>query len=108
LILGVAVMAWRGRQGRGAAVALLGLLVFQALLGRWTVVLGLAPPIVAGHLIGGLAVLAALWWLVLGSFADPGDRSPSGADPDLVRPGWLRSLALVGLALLTVQIALGG
>ncbi len=109
LILVVAVNAWRRHRARVAGSALLGLLVFQALLGMWTVTLKLEPLIVVGHLIGGLAILSVLWWLVLD---DALATSIGGAQaPVLVRdlrPVFLKTLALVGLGVLLAQIALGG
>lgn len=40
---------------------LLGLIVFQALLGMWTVTLKLHPSIVTLHLVGGFSTLSLLW-----------------------------------------------
>jgi cytochrome c oxidase assembly protein subunit 15 len=47
------------------AFVLLSLIVFQALLGMWTVTLLLKPLIVTGHLLGGLTTFALLLWLWL-------------------------------------------
>ena len=104
-ILWLAVMAWRRRSDPGQAVALpsvlLLLVVFQALLGMWTVTLLLYPAVVTAHLIFGLSTLSLLWWLSsrgLGLYRDgalPTDR-------------WLRPLAALALLLVIVQIALGG
>jgi cytochrome c oxidase assembly protein subunit 15 len=77
---------------------LLALLVLQALLGMWTVTLLLKPLIVTLHLLGGLATLALLWWLAL----PPARRELKAAE----RP--VRRLATAGVAVLVVQIALGG
>jgi cytochrome c oxidase assembly protein subunit 15 len=109
LILAIAAGAWRKRRGRGFALALLGLVVFQAMLGMWTVTLALKPAIVTAHLIGGLAVLAALWWLVLET-ASPAsvDRPRASASRGVSSLRALRFLALAGLGALTAQIALGG
>jgi len=56
LVLAIAVLGWRGRRetngSPGLPVALLGLIVFQALLGMWTVTLLLKPLIVSAHLLG--------------------------------------------------------
>ena len=99
--LGLLVMAcafglWR--RGRGTTAAILVLLVvFQALLGMWTVTRRLAPLTVTGHLLGGMSLLALLWWLAL----DAGAAAPS-------RPRrHLFPLAAAALALLFAQIALG-
>ncbi len=74
------------------------LVVFQGLLGMWTVTLLLKPAIVSAHLVGGLTTMALLWWLALRV-----DRTTRSATE-----GGLRSLALFGLAVLAMQILLGG
>lgn len=84
------------------AAALAALVMFQALLGMWTVTLLLKPLVVVAHLLGGLSVLALLWWLWLRS--GPSAPLPS----EHVYPAALRRLAMAGLAVLLVQIALGG
>lgn len=69
LVLILAVMAWRNRHDPDQPVVLplvlLGLVIFQALLGMWTVTLLLKPLIVSAHLLGGFATLALLLLLVL-------------------------------------------
>lgn len=101
LILVIAYLAWRREHGlnRGVALALVGLVVFQGLLGMWTVTLLLKPYIVSAHLLGGLATLALLVWLA--------SRLNQRAAP---RPGSGLPSALAGLALAAVvaQITLGG
>ena len=102
-ILALAVIAVRNRR-RGAGgpvalpVALVALVALQAALGAWTVTLRLQPAVVVAHLLGGMAVLGLLWRLGLG-------LSPRAARP---RPGWVRPAAAVGIAVLALQIALGG
>jgi cytochrome c oxidase assembly protein subunit 15 len=76
-------------------VALVGL---QALLGMWTVTLLLKPLIVVMHLAGGLATLSLLGWLAIRSDRTTRPSQESG----------LRNLARIGLAVLIVQILLGG
>jgi cytochrome c oxidase assembly protein subunit 15 len=70
----------------------------QGALGALTVTLLLKPLIVTAHLLGGLTTLGLLWWLSL----HPERRQLSA------REAGLRKYALVGLAALIVQIALGG
>ena len=41
------------------------LVIFQALLGMWTVTWLLAPIVVTTHLLGGMILLSLLWWLTL-------------------------------------------
>jgi cytochrome c oxidase assembly protein subunit 15 len=84
------------RQPWRVPLALVGLVIFQGLLGMWTVTLLLKPIIVVGHLFGGLATLALLFWLARGQPA----RLP--ATPAV------KGLAVVATAVLVLQIALGG
>lgn len=102
LILAIAIIAWRRRR-RGTPVVLpvviAMLVVLQALLGMWTVTLLLKPLIVVAHLLGGMILLALLVWLAL---------AHSRAPPVLPHPHRLRRFAGLALAVLLVQIALGG
>jgi cytochrome c oxidase assembly protein subunit 15 len=101
LVLALAVTAWRRRHESGQPVALptflLGLIIFQALLGMWTVTLLLKPLVVMLHLLGGMATLAILFWLA---------RRPEPLT--LPADSSLRRFALFGLVILGLQIALGG
>jgi cytochrome c oxidase assembly protein subunit 15 len=105
LVLTLAALAWRNRrdpaQPLALPLALLGLIIFQSLLGMWTVTWQLKPVVVMGHLLGGLATLGLLAWLVLRQ----GHYGQGGRAVDVQG---LRKPALLGLALLVVQIALGG
>ncbi|HEU0223903.1 MAG TPA: COX15/CtaA family protein [Steroidobacteraceae bacterium] len=102
LVLALAAMSvWNRRdpaQPRVLPWLLLGLLVFQALLGMWTVTLLLKPLIVTLHLLGGLATLGLLWWLAL----PPERRELKAAE----RP--VRRLAIVAAVVVLAQISLGG
>lgn len=81
------------------AVALLFVIVcLQAALGALTVTLLLKPLIVTAHLLGGLTTLGLLWWLSLA----PPTRQPAERDTAV------QKFALAGLAVLVLQIALGG
>lgn len=105
LVLGIALLAWRGRgasdAGSGLPTLLLGLVVFQALLGMWTVTQLLKPLVVTAHLLGGMATLSLLLWLWLRERGRIGHVYHARIDH-------LRSGALFGLALVVTQIALGG
>ena len=79
-------------------VALVALVIFQGLLGMWTVTLLLKPLIVVLHLIGGLTTLSLLAWLAM----------KKGDSPHMSPFPPLRTLAGVGLLVLALQIALGG
>jgi cytochrome c oxidase assembly protein subunit 15 len=98
LLVLLAVLAWRLRRSHWLASAIVALVLFQATLGKWTVTMLLKPAIVAAHLLGGMAILALLCWLVLSLYRD------STAAP--MRP--LRTWSALALVALTVQIALGG
>jgi len=102
LILALAIMAVKNRklpnQPVWLPVALVGLVIFQALLGMWTVTLLLKPVIVMLHLLGGLTIVALLWWLVLKSGKKQAALSGNTGKVALV----------LGLILLIGQIGLGG
>lgn len=100
MVLGLAVSAWRRGAGRGLATATVLLVMFQAALGMWTVTLLLKPVVVMGHLLGGFTVLSLLWLGYLNARSFVPERRAA--------PGYLRRLALLGIAVLVVQIALGG
>ncbi|NCP65111.1 MAG: heme A synthase [Paraglaciecola sp.] len=80
---------------------LLCLVAFQGMLGMWTVTLNLLPAVVMGHLLGGFSVLSCLFLLYLRLTPY---RIPGG-DHRMRRFG---KYALLGIVILTTQIALGG
>ena len=100
ICVALAAVAWRNRAAAGQPVrlplALVGVVVFQGLLGMWTVTLLLKPVIVMAHLLGGLTTLGILFWLA---------RGPTGK-ATLAPP--LRRLAAAAAAVVVAQIALGG
>ena len=102
MILAITVLAWAGRPApriRLLTGGLLLLVMFQALLGMWTVTLLLKPFIVALHLLGGMAIIGLLHWLTL-------ELRPA---PEPVPAGFnLTPWAVVALLVLILQIALGG
>lgn len=105
LLLAIAVVAWTKRhvlrQPPGLPIALLAVVLVQATLGMWTVTLLLKPVIVTLHLMGGMAILAMLTWLAM--------RQQQLRPPEPIRQvAQLRPVALIGLALVVAQIALGG
>ncbi|MBN8483125.1 MAG: COX15/CtaA family protein, partial [Xanthomonadales bacterium] len=81
------------------AVATLSVVIFQAMLGMWTVTLLLKPVVVMGHLLGGLTTFALLSYVAL---------RWSGVGADDARHARLRPLIVLGLVVLAAQIALGG
>jgi cytochrome c oxidase assembly protein subunit 15 len=105
VIVVLAGWAWIGRRRAGLPVllstVLVAMVVFQGLLGMWTVTLLVNPSIVTLHLAGGLATLALLWWLTLRQ----GRLFVAQVSPELAG---LRPWAWLGLWLVCVQILLGG
>lgn len=105
VILGIASVAFLNRRDPKQAVALplvlVALVIGQGLLGMLTVTLLLKPLIVLSHLAGGLTTLGLLFWLRLGALR----TVTRSAEPELNN---LRQLALLGLIVLALQIALGG
>jgi len=99
LLLLVSVVRFNDGAAR-LATATLMTVVFQALLGMWTVTWLLKPIVVTGHLLGGMATFSLLVWLA--SATTPGATLVQAVAPKLRRLLW------IGLALLALQIALGG
>jgi cytochrome c oxidase assembly protein subunit 15 len=98
LILALCVLGWRSRRSRALTMTLVLVVAFQAALGMWTVTLVLKPAIVTGHLIGGLTTLALLLWLALSESRFARDEALRA----------LRPMAAITLAVVAVQVALGG
>lgn len=106
LIFVLAWLAVRRRQRPGQQwkipVLLVAVVIFQALLGMWTVTIRLNPTIVMAHLLGGLTTLSLLWWVVLRQ----GRLFEVATDSVVLNR--LRTPALIGLLLVILQIMLGG
>ena len=105
LIFILAIISWRSRsrriKQRILPLVLALLVVFQALLGMWTVTLLLKPIIVMGHLLGGMTILLLLTWFYMKQ-----RYQVSGADIRKIRP--LYVWVLMCLAVVYLQISLGG
>jgi cytochrome c oxidase assembly protein subunit 15 len=103
IILVMAVLAWRNRRDPQQPVALpigiLALVIFQGMLGMWTVTLLLKPAIVTAHLIGGMSTGALLFWLSLKVSRRETPSLPARA---------LHPAVWLGFAVVAVQIVLGG
>jgi cytochrome c oxidase assembly protein subunit 15 len=101
ICVGLAVIAWLNRRDPSqpwrVPVALVALVIFQGLLGMWTVTLLLKPIVVVAHLLGGFATLALLASL---------GRWRTGRFPQST--GGLRLLGITAAAALVLQISLGG
>lgn len=92
------------REGRPVLLPLLllALVVFQALLGMWTVTLKLHPLVVMGHLLGGYSTFILLLWLSYRTRErERGERAPLHYQG---LPAWVA----FGFLLLLLQIILGG
>jgi cytochrome c oxidase assembly protein subunit 15 len=105
LVFAMTWLTWRGpeslRKFRALATALAILIIFQALLGMWTVTLKLKPIIVMAHLLGGLTSFSLILWLMFSSKRQPADRPSMG-----VRR--MRESIIIAIVVLGMQIALGG
>ncbi len=81
------------------AVVLLAVVIFQAMLGMWTVTWLLKPVVVMSHLLGGLTTFALMSYVAM---------RLSGVGSEDSRFSSLRPFIILGLVLLALQIALGG
>ncbi|GGA48642.1 COX15/CtaA family protein [Dyella nitratireducens] len=80
-------------------VLALAVIIFQAMLGMWTVTLLLKPIVVMGHLLGGMTTFGLLAYVALRS---------NGMGSSDNRYAVLRRAVVFGIVLLACQIALGG
>lgn len=109
LIVLINLCAWRTRQApRLLPALLLGTVVFQAVLGMWTVTLALMPVVVMGHLLGGFTTASLLLLLAMRLRR----RELAAGSPALPPSGYkLKGVSLLAAFALSVtvgQIALGG
>jgi cytochrome c oxidase assembly protein subunit 15 len=106
IILIMAILAWRNRDDPGQPILLPTLLVclviFQGLLGMWTVTLLLKPIFVTAHLLGGITTLLLLFWLLLKM------RKPKQILALYKQSKALFPLAVFAIIILYGQIFLGG
>ncbi len=109
-IAAINLIAWRRRNTpRGLPILLLGTVIFQAVLGMWTVTMSLMPVVVMGHLLGGFTTAALLLLLALRV-----RRREARIVSQIYRPSSAHSLtgaSLLAAAALVVtvgQVALGG
>jgi cytochrome c oxidase assembly protein subunit 15 len=100
ILLPTAGAFWlRERAALKMSVLALGVIIFQAMLGMWTVTLLLKPIVVMGHLLGGMTTFGLLAYAAL--------RCSGLGSPDN-RYAALRRTVVFGVVLLACQIALGG
>ncbi|HEY9033226.1 MAG TPA: COX15/CtaA family protein [Pseudomonadales bacterium] len=107
---GFALLALLGRSPRSDGQPLrlpaliVGFVILQGLFGMWTVTLKVWPQVVTIHLLGGFT-MAALFWLLSLRLANRCWQLPAAALAGLQR---MKKLMIAGLAIVIVQIALGG
>lgn len=103
LAIAVCGLAWKKRKALRQSpllpTLLLGLMVFMAAFGIMAFAYLPRPVIVSVHLAGGVAMLILLAWIALRQLVQPAALDSSAAQ---------RGLAWLGIALLLVQIMLGG
>ncbi len=105
LVLTYRLFKHRHKQGQPGKLPffILGLIILQAAFGMWTVTLKLWPQVVTAHLLGGFATLSLLFLLTM---------RLSGSNWKQLPTTWrlfrLRRWARAGLALVILQVALGG
>ncbi len=106
LILILAGMALKNRRDPDQPVLvplfLVGLVIFQGLLGMWTVTLLLKPVVVTAHLLGGMITLAFLTWLVMASQPKQDSSFFTKASSGL------KAFSVIAFLILFIQIFLGG
>ena len=99
IILLIAALRWNNDDLSRAATFTLMLIVFQALLGMWTVTMLLKPVIVMAHLLGGMATFSMLTWMAWRATDSP--VRIAGANT-------MRWWLIGAVAVVAIQIALGG
>lgn len=109
LITAIAIAFRRDRPASvGFTVLLLATVVFQGILGAFTVWWLVKPLVVVLHLIGGLTTLSLLFWLWLTMRRRTGIVVPTRGSTDSATLDGVRRLGIVALVVLGFQIALGG
>jgi cytochrome c oxidase assembly protein subunit 15 len=98
LVFFLVILSLRQKRQRLISLTLLALTVFLAVLGIRSGSLH-SPAVVMGNLAGGFAMLGLLGWMVF-SAADP--------DPGASRNTTVKNLVIVAIAILCLQILLGG
>ena len=105
--IGILVFSLRSREPKQPVklpMFLLGFIILQGMFGMWTVTLKLWPQVVTAHLLGGFTTLSLLWLLTL-RLNNFHWQIPAIAEDKLKA---IRPLAVIGLLIVVIQIALGG
>jgi cytochrome c oxidase assembly protein subunit 15 len=104
VVLAIFVLSWKIKREINTSVwvttSLLLIIIFQALLGMWTVTLLLKPVIVSAHLLGGMTTLALLVWIA--------HRHWGYYSASIIRSENLKLAIRLALLVLFTQIFLGG
>ena len=104
IVLALAIMSWRSKPKLAIkqSTFLLVLICFQAALGMWTVTMKLHPVVVMAHLMGGITTFSLLASLAIRyQYAYQIPIMPNESTR-------LKKLAVFTLAILAIQVALGG
>lgn len=109
-VLSIFITSLLLKRYRRLSAVLLGLVIFQAALGMWTVTLNLLPLVVLAHLLGGFSLLSLTALLRSEIYWDSISVTTRQAPPIIAEPALspLLGLGLFVLVVLILQIALGG
>lgn len=104
LVLALALVSWTiKREIKNSPwlnITLLVVILFQAMLGMWTVTMLLKPAIVTAHLIGGMTTLALLVWIA--------HRHWGYSSDTILKSDRLKLAVRISLFIIGLQIFLGG
>jgi len=107
VIMLMAYLAWRNRKNTDQQivlpVALVGLVIFQGLLGMWTVTQLVHPTIVTMHLLAGLLTLGLLFWVFINHRKPWRERLR-----EVQVPVSISRVAKISVFVLAMQIFMGG
>ena len=98
-LLLIGALRWSNDDLSRAATFTLMTIVFQALLGMWTVTLLLKPIVVMGHLLGGMTTFGLLTWMAWRA---------TGRPVQIAGANRMRWWLIGGVTVVGLQIALGG
>lgn len=105
--IGILILSLRSREASQPVklpIFIFAFIILQGMFGMWTVTLKLWPQVVTSHLLGGFTTLSLLWLLTLRLNNKPW-QIPAIAEEKLKA---IKPLALIGLLIVIMQIALGG
>jgi len=104
LVLAIAIIGWAiKREIKNSAwlnSLLLAVIIFQAILGMWTVTMLLKPAIVTAHLMGGMTTLGLLVWIA--------HRHWGYSSDTIIKSEQLNYAIRFSLIIIALQIFLGG